>query len=40
MNPTEMETKQTYLDDGYCLKRSLIHLDLIAAARARVVEMI
>ena len=40
MNPTEMETKQTYLDDGYCLKRSLIPLDLIAAARARVVEMI
>ena len=40
MNPTKIETKQTYLDDGYCLKRSLIPLDVISAARARVLEMI
>jgi len=39
MNPDEIQMKQTYQDDGYCLKRSLVPLDLISAARERVHEM-
>jgi ectoine hydroxylase-related dioxygenase (phytanoyl-CoA dioxygenase family) len=40
MKTSEIEMKQTYLNDGYCLKRDLIPLDMVSAARERVHEMI
>ena len=39
MKTSEIEMKQTYLNDGYCLKRHLIPLDMVFAARERVHEM-
>lgn len=40
MNTDELEMKETYLKDGYCLKHNLIPLDVISAARERVHEML
>tara|TARA_R110002111_G_scaffold253058_1_gene318157 strand:- start:124 stop:882 length:759 start_codon:yes stop_codon:yes gene_type:complete len=39
MNTPDLEPKQTYLNEGYSLKRDLIPQDVISATRERVYEM-